>query len=265
MRRQLRSAAIVFLLTGMALAANETLPELKARADAAHGGEQAKLCLEYARRILEDANALFTDGDVDKAQSEISEVVEYAHKAADAASSSGKHLKANRNRVAQAGQAYARYCCNPGLRGPPAGAEGGGGDRTNPLRPAGQNVRAASRTEGETVMLRTTQWLVGLIFLLCFVAPVAAAQTRDRDPLNEKEIDADARVGGLSRQAPGVDDQVCAGPHRIHRSIAGQCQETRKTVPCRSTICCRILLPCWMRSTTTWTCTPRTKRTCAKA
>lgn len=38
-------------------------------------------------------------------------------------------------------------------------------------------------------MLRRTQWLAGLIFLLCFVAPGAVAQTRDRDPLNEKEID----------------------------------------------------------------------------
>lgn len=38
-------------------------------------------------------------------------------------------------------------------------------------------------------MLRRTQWLAGLIFLLCFVAQCAVAQTRDRDPLNEKEID----------------------------------------------------------------------------
>ena len=43
--------------------------------------------------MLEDANTLFTDGDVDKAQGEVGEVVEYAHKAADAASSSGKHVK----------------------------------------------------------------------------------------------------------------------------------------------------------------------------
>ncbi len=93
MRPQLQGAAIVFLLTSMALAANESLPALKARADAAHGGEQAKLCLEYAHRILEDANSLFTTGDVEKAQGEVGEVVEYAHKAADAASASGKHLK----------------------------------------------------------------------------------------------------------------------------------------------------------------------------
>jgi hypothetical protein len=93
MRPQLRSAAIVFLLTSMMLAANETLPELKARANAAHGGEQAKLCLEYAHRLLEDANVLFTNGDVDKAQGEVADVVEYSRKAADAASTSGKHLK----------------------------------------------------------------------------------------------------------------------------------------------------------------------------
>ncbi len=34
-----------------------------------------------------------SQGDVDKGQAEIREVVEYAHKAADAASASGKHLK----------------------------------------------------------------------------------------------------------------------------------------------------------------------------
>jgi hypothetical protein len=90
---QLRSAAIVFLLTSMALAANDALSALKTRADAAHGGEQAKLCLEYAHALLEDANTSFTNGDVDKAEREVGEVVEYSRKAADAASSSGKHLK----------------------------------------------------------------------------------------------------------------------------------------------------------------------------
>jgi len=93
MRPWLQSAAIMFLLSSVALAATESLPALKARADAAHGGEQAKLCLEYAHRILEDTNALFTNGDVDKAQREVSEVVEYGRKAAEVASSSGKHLK----------------------------------------------------------------------------------------------------------------------------------------------------------------------------
>jgi hypothetical protein len=93
MRLELHCTAIVFLLATVAAAGTLTLPELKARADAAHGADQAKLCLEYARRQLEDANALFSDGQVDKGQAEILEVVAYARKGADAASSSGKQLK----------------------------------------------------------------------------------------------------------------------------------------------------------------------------
>ncbi|MGA3053020.1 MAG: hypothetical protein ABSD63_02330 [Candidatus Korobacteraceae bacterium] len=38
-------------------------------------------------------------------------------------------------------------------------------------------------------MLRRTQWLLGLIFLICLLAQCALPQTRDRDPLNEKEVD----------------------------------------------------------------------------
>ncbi len=38
-------------------------------------------------------------------------------------------------------------------------------------------------------MLRRTQWLVGLMFLMCCFGRFALTQTRDRDPLNEKEID----------------------------------------------------------------------------
>ena len=90
---QLRNAAIVLLFSTMARAATDSLPALKAKADAAHGGEQAKLCLEYAHLQLEDANALFTKGDVEKAQSEVVEVVDYARKGAEAASDSGKHVK----------------------------------------------------------------------------------------------------------------------------------------------------------------------------
>jgi hypothetical protein len=93
MRAFLQCMVAVVVLTAMALASGETPADLKVRADAAHGVERAKLCLEYARVQLEDSNHLFTDGDVEKAQAEVREVVEYARKAADAASSSGKHLK----------------------------------------------------------------------------------------------------------------------------------------------------------------------------
>jgi len=92
--RWLVQCAIVLLgLAGPAFAGAQSADELKAKADAAHGADQAKLCLEYARVQLESSNALFTDGQVDKAQAEIQEVVAYSRKAADAASTSGKQLK----------------------------------------------------------------------------------------------------------------------------------------------------------------------------
>jgi len=93
MRACVSCAAILLMLSGVLLAGPETAEQLKARADAAHGGEQAKLCLEFARMELESSNDLFTDGQVDKAQAEIREVVDYSRKGADAASASGKQLK----------------------------------------------------------------------------------------------------------------------------------------------------------------------------
>jgi len=89
----LRCAAMVSLLAGLALAATETLQELKARADSATGVMQNKLCLEYAHRQLAESDDLFNQGEVEKGQAGIRDVVDYARKAADAASASGKRLK----------------------------------------------------------------------------------------------------------------------------------------------------------------------------
>jgi Flp pilus assembly protein TadD len=77
----------------VSLAGNESTAELKGRADSSTGAEQAKLCMEYAHRQLTEANTQFNQGDVEKGLADIREVVEYAHKAANAASASGKHLK----------------------------------------------------------------------------------------------------------------------------------------------------------------------------
>ena len=81
------------IATALAAVGTETPAELKARADAAHGGDQVKLCLEYAHVQLEAANKLFNDGDADHGQANILEVVEYSRKAANAATAQGKHLK----------------------------------------------------------------------------------------------------------------------------------------------------------------------------
>jgi len=80
-------------LAAPAPAGNESASELKAHADSATGAEQAKLCLEYAHRQLTDADTQFNQGEMEKGQADIREVVEYAHKAANAVAASGKRLK----------------------------------------------------------------------------------------------------------------------------------------------------------------------------
>lgn len=93
MRVASRFVVLLFLLNVPGRAGEQSAADLKARADAAQGGERASLSLEYAHRELEDANALYTQGDVDKAEAEIQVVLAYSHRAADAASASGKRLK----------------------------------------------------------------------------------------------------------------------------------------------------------------------------
>ena len=87
-------AALLFLLNGYAqVNSQSSAATLKARADAAQGGERANLSLEYAHHQLEEANNVYTQGDVDKAEADIHEVVAYCHQAAIAASTSGKRVK----------------------------------------------------------------------------------------------------------------------------------------------------------------------------
>jgi hypothetical protein len=93
MRLLLQAAMVLLALAGLGLAATESLADLKSKANLAHGGDQAKYSMEYAHRLLEDSNALFTKGDVEKAQAEIREVVDYARIGANAATSSGKRQK----------------------------------------------------------------------------------------------------------------------------------------------------------------------------
>lgn len=93
MHARFRCMVPLLVLTALAATAAQTATELKARADAAHGGDQVKLCMEYARQQLEASNKLFDEGDAENGQATIREVVQYARKAADAAATSGKHLK----------------------------------------------------------------------------------------------------------------------------------------------------------------------------
>ena len=88
-------AASLLLLAPLACLAmaGETLAELKARAAAASGGDQAKLCAQVAQEDVELANQRFTDGDVDQGHAAVRDAVTYAEKARDAARTSKKKLK----------------------------------------------------------------------------------------------------------------------------------------------------------------------------
>src|SRR5579872_881475 len=74
-------------------AAQKSLEELKAEADKATGGQQAKLCMEVARMLVDLANQQFADGNVDQAQATIQEVLNYAAKAHSAALQSHNRMK----------------------------------------------------------------------------------------------------------------------------------------------------------------------------
>jgi hypothetical protein len=92
--RSVTPALVCVLLSSLlALAADQTPADLKARADSAQGSERVVLSLEYAHRELEQANTLYTDGDVEKAEAAIQEVVAYSRAATETATSVNKRLK----------------------------------------------------------------------------------------------------------------------------------------------------------------------------
>jgi len=71
----------------------DTLDDLKARAEAASGGDRARLCAQVAQEQVELANRHFTDGDVERGHTAVRDAVAYAEKARDAAISSRKQVK----------------------------------------------------------------------------------------------------------------------------------------------------------------------------
>jgi hypothetical protein len=92
MRSAIAITGFLLLSALLALAAQEG-NGLKARADAAQGSERVSLSLEYAHQQLELANRLYTDGDVEKAEAAMSEVLTYSQRATQAATSANKKLK----------------------------------------------------------------------------------------------------------------------------------------------------------------------------
>ena len=97
MKSRLMPVSLVALLCATALVCvgkeQESLADLKARADAAKLSDQPHLYMDVADRQLETATQKFNTGDAEVALASVQDMVAYSHKAEDAALKSGKHLK----------------------------------------------------------------------------------------------------------------------------------------------------------------------------
>ena len=74
-------------------AAREPLPELRQRADAAHGSDCAKLCLEAAHALVEESFVRFKQGDAATVPTAVKDAMGYARRGAQESIASKKHRK----------------------------------------------------------------------------------------------------------------------------------------------------------------------------
>jgi hypothetical protein len=97
MRRNLSILILCLLsLAALSLAAlseEKTLDQLKAEAERADSGQQAKLCAQVAERLVSVADKQFTDGESVKGQATVQEVLAYATRARDLAIKTRKKMK----------------------------------------------------------------------------------------------------------------------------------------------------------------------------
>ncbi len=85
--------ALVFGSAILSTAKEQTLAELKARAESARPEDRPSLCIEIAHRQLRNADKLYNEGNVEQARAAVDDVVTYSEKARDAATQSRKRLK----------------------------------------------------------------------------------------------------------------------------------------------------------------------------
>ncbi|HZQ24218.1 MAG TPA: hypothetical protein VFA89_15610 [Terriglobales bacterium] len=97
MKRARKWGTVAGLLLALAFGAlarkDETLEQLKARADAPNLEERINVCLDIAEREANNADQFYTKGDVEQGRAAVDDVASYSEKARDAATQSGKKLK----------------------------------------------------------------------------------------------------------------------------------------------------------------------------
>jgi hypothetical protein len=80
-------------MVGYASDKNDTLEQLKAKAETAEGKHQIDLLTEIAERQLKATDDGYSAGNVEQAKAALKDVVEYGVRAAKEATDTGKHMK----------------------------------------------------------------------------------------------------------------------------------------------------------------------------
>ena len=91
--QRLRFMPVLLMLAMSVLAMQRNIEQMKAAADRASGGSQAKQYAELARYLVDVADEQFTQGNVEQAQATIQEVLNYCLKARDASVHSHGKMK----------------------------------------------------------------------------------------------------------------------------------------------------------------------------
>jgi hypothetical protein len=81
------------LACGSCAAKEETLDELKARAQNAPVDQRPELCVKIAEQEFRNADKFYNDGQVEEARTAVGDVVTYTEKARDFAIQTKKHIK----------------------------------------------------------------------------------------------------------------------------------------------------------------------------
>ena len=91
--RKLPYIFLVLLLSLPAFGKEKTLDQLKAEVEKSHGGHQAELYAELARRLVDVADQQFAAGDVAKGQETVQEILADATRAHDIAVNTHNKMK----------------------------------------------------------------------------------------------------------------------------------------------------------------------------
>jgi hypothetical protein len=85
--------AVVVGSTILAPAKEESLADLKTRAESTRAEDRPPIYIEIAHLQLRNADKLYNDGNVDQARAAVDDIVTYSQKATDSAAQGKKHLK----------------------------------------------------------------------------------------------------------------------------------------------------------------------------